>query len=101
MAHGLRPKVIEYQEAFDRFVEERKIINNSLEKGNVQQAFENLKRKAKPSAKKEKMTSITKLRCECNANFNPWTAWDILSQTLDDLNFVIIELPLIYFDVLP
>ena len=42
----LRPKVIEYQEAFDRFVEERKIINNSLEKGNVQQAFENLKRKA-------------------------------------------------------
>lgn len=46
MAHGLRPKVIEYQEAFDRFVEERKIINNSLEKGNVQQAFENLKSKA-------------------------------------------------------
>lgn len=41
-SHGLRPKVIEYQEAFDRFVVERKKVNSAIEKGSVAEAFSEL-----------------------------------------------------------
>ncbi len=40
--HGLRPKVIAYQEAFDRFVAERKTINTAIDKGTVASAFNQL-----------------------------------------------------------
>ena len=40
--HGLRPKVIEYQEAFDRFVAERKIVNKAIENGTIADVFSQL-----------------------------------------------------------
>lgn len=42
MAGRFRPHYIEYQEAFDRFVEYRKKVNNSLEKGTIDQTFAEL-----------------------------------------------------------
>ena len=42
----LRPKVIEYQEAFDRFVAYRKDINKALEEGNIKKVFDDLTEKA-------------------------------------------------------
>ena len=42
----LRPKIIEYQEAFDKFVECRKEVNEALEKGNISEVFDKLVKKA-------------------------------------------------------
>ena len=42
----LRPKVIEYQEAFDKFVAYRKDINKALEEGNIKKVFDDLTEKA-------------------------------------------------------
>ncbi len=42
MAARFRPHYIEYQEAFNRFVEHRKEINKALEKGMIEQAFQEL-----------------------------------------------------------
>ena len=44
MSKRFRPHYIEYQEAFDRFVEERKEINKALENGTIGQAFQNMMR---------------------------------------------------------
>lgn len=46
MSKRFRPHYIEYQEAFDHFVEERKEINKALENGTIGQAFQNLLSKA-------------------------------------------------------
>lgn len=46
MRNGLRPKVIEYQEAFDKFVAGRKEINTAIEQGKIGDVFEQLLEKA-------------------------------------------------------
>lgn len=42
MSKRFRPHFVEYQEAFDRFVEGRKEINKALENGTIDSAFQNL-----------------------------------------------------------
>lgn len=42
----LRPKVIQYQEAFDKFLECRKEVNKALEDGNIKEVFDDLIKKA-------------------------------------------------------
>ena len=46
MRNGLRPKVIEYQEAFDKFVAGRKEINTAIEQGKIGDVFGQLLEKA-------------------------------------------------------
>lgn len=96
----LRPKVIEYQEAFDRFVSYRKEVNNALEKGNIQDIFDKLFKRAKEDNDAVAMdvlayyykSGITNFLKE---NYKKYYYWELLASSKGN-NFAIEKLQFIF-----